>query len=247
MQNLRFGRLGAAACLLAALSGCDRTTEGSATESTGAQSGSATTTSATASTKSSAAPMTTETQAGDPSFSHPDYGVVPTTRHPLTANETTCEPPQSEPAITYDARTADPAAPVAIVVMPEGFTPSPGSGDVALTLTGPDGITGSVSITPTNPDPLASFSAYSDALTAKSPISSVSVLPGDLCDYSGQKLMGMLADAPGKATDFADRVVHVWTNTGDYLIAIHLQGPQGAAGFNAAESELLADFGVRIP
>jgi hypothetical protein len=41
--------------------------------------------------------------------------------------------------------------------------------------------------------------------------------------------------------------VRVWTNAGDFLIAVQLQGPNGAAGFDDAQSVLLADFGVRMP
>ena len=74
-------------------------------------------------------------------------------------------------------------------------------------------------------------------------INSVSVLPGELCGYSGQKLMGILADQPGQGIDYADRIVHVWTDSGDFLIAVHVEAPTGTAGFDAAESVMLADFG----
>jgi hypothetical protein len=59
--------------------------------------------------------------------------------------------------------------------------------------------------------------------------------------------MGSLADKPGDGVEFRDRIVHVWTNAGDYLVAIHLQAPSGSAGLDGAADVLLADFGIVIP
>jgi hypothetical protein len=59
-----------------------------------------------------------------------------------------------------------------------------------------------VTIAATELETEAAFEQYSDKLTAGKEFSSVSVLPGDLCGYSGQKLMGSLADKPGQAKDF---------------------------------------------
>ena len=129
-----------------------------------------------------------------------------------------------------------------------GFAPgAPGQGDVALNLTGPDGMTGTVTIAPTTLDAAAAFQKYADDRTADYEISSVSILPGELCDYSGQDLMGTLADQPGHGIDYADRVVHVWTGDGDFLIALRLEAPNGTAGLDDAKSVMLADFGVRMP
>mgnify|MGYP000715222477 FL=1 len=134
-----------------------------------------------------------------------------------------------------------------ILGLPDGFAPAADpQGDIALNLTGPDGRTGTVTITPTTLDAAAAFQAYGDDRTKGSEISSLSVLPGDLCGYSGQELMGMLADKPGQGVEFADRVVHVWTNDGDFLIAIRLQAPQGTS-LDSAKEVLLADFGIRMP
>jgi hypothetical protein len=47
--------------------------------------------------------------------------------------------------------------------------------------------------------------------------------------------------------EFADRITHIWTNTSQYLVAIHLEGPQDAAGFGAAKAALMQDFAVVIP
>ena len=91
-------------------------------------------------------------------------------------------------------------------------------------------MTGTVTIAPTTLDAAAAFQKYADDRTADYEISSVSVLPGELCDYSGQELMGLLADKPGQGIDYADRVVHVWTNDGDFLIALRLEAPNGIAG-----------------
>ncbi len=68
-------------------------------------------------------------------------------------------------------------------------------------------------------------------------ISSVSVLPGELCGYSGQELMGVLADdARASRSSTADRIVHVWTNAaGTILIALHVEAPPETPGFDDAE------------
>lgn len=81
---------------------------------------------------------------------------------------------------------------------------------------------------------------------AASAVSSVSVLPADLCGYSGQKLLGSWADTPEQAVEFGDRVAHVWTNSGDYLVAVHVQGTSGA-GFDPFTSPMMDDFAIEIP
>lgn len=176
----------------------------------------------------------------------PDYGVLETAKRPVSAGETTCAP-DTPPAQPVEAHSAAPGSPTVLLGLPDGFTPAADpQGDIALNLTGPDGRTGTVTITPTTLDAAAAFRAYGDDRTKGSEISSLSVLPGDLCGYSGQELMGMLADQPGQGIEFADRVVHVWTNDGNFLIAIRLQAPKGTS-LDAAKSVLLADFGIRMP
>ena len=121
-----------------------------------------------------------------------------------------------------------------IVGVPDGFSPGAApAGDVALNLTGPDGVTATVSITPTTLDATAAFQEYADARTADYEINSVSLLPGELCDYSGQELMGMLADTPGQGID--------------YLVAVQVQGPTDAAALEPAKTSLLEDIGIRMP
>ena len=85
-------------------------------------------------------------------------------------------------------------------------------------------MTGTVTITPTTLDAAAAFRVYGDHRTKGSEISSLSVLPGDLCGYSGQELMGMLADQPGQGSNSPTGWC-VWTNDGNFLIAIRLQAP----------------------
>jgi hypothetical protein len=230
-------RLAIGCVALVLVCGCDRTTSGTASDAAPSSAPTATTeTSPTASTETS----------GD-MHSLPPYGVVETTKHPVTAGETTCAP-DSAPTGTVEVRGAAPGAPIVTIAVPEGFAPgAPGQGDVALNLTGPDGMTGTVTIAPTTLDAAAAFQKYADERTADYEISSVSVLPGELCDYSGQELMGTLADHPGQGIDYADRVIHVWTNDGDFLIALRLEAPNGTAGLDTAKSVMLADFGVRMP
>lgn len=203
-----------------------------------------TSSSSTSTTTSSSAPSSTASSSKMPDL--PTYGVVETTKRALAAGEQTCDAPAA-PAQAMTATTGAPGSPTVIVAVPDGFTPgAPASGDVALNLTGPDGLTGTVRITPTTQDAAAAFQQYTDARTAGHEFNSVSVLPDELCGYSGQKLMGVLADKPGSGSDYVDRIVHVWTNNGDYLIALQLQGPTGSKGLDVAKPVLLGDFGIRM-
>jgi len=234
-------RLAIGCAALVLLCACDRTTGGTASDA-GISTTATTAQSATTETSSTAG-----TETSSDMHPLPPYGVVETTKRPLAAGETLCEP-DSAPANTAEARGAAPGAPIVTIGVPEGFAPgAPGQGDVALNLTGPDGMTGTVTIAPTTLDAAAAFQKYADDRTADYEISSVSILPGELCDYSGQDLMGTLADQPGHGIDYADRVVHVWTGDGDFLIALRLEAPNGTAGLDDAKSVMLADFGVRMP
>ena len=234
-----------AAALLAAglIVGCGRGgTPVSVSQSTDIATTTATTTKNSA-TSTSASATSSETSE---SFELPAFGVEPTTRTALAPDAETCAIDNAG-NVTFGARVADPAAPVLVIGVPTGFLPSSGDADVAATMTGPDGMSATVTIAATDLDPAAAFKQYGENVTAGSEFSSISVLPGDLCGYSGQKLMGNLADKPGKGVEFRDRIAHIWTNTKNYLIAIHLQGPTAAAGLDDAEQVLMADFGIRIP
>lgn len=175
-------------------------------------------------------------------------GVVETTRHPVQPQAVPCSPPPSAVASqTTDAATADPNAPRITLAVPRGWSAQSGSGDVATRLTGPDGMVGDVTIAVTQLDAAAAFTRYADDVMAKYPISSLSALPAELCGYSGQKLMGNWADSPDRSIQYNDRIVHIWTNDKDYLVAVHVQAPSGTAGFEEAASVLTDDFGVSIP
>lgn len=174
------------------------------------------------------------------------YGVVPTTRAPIPPDTVTCAPPV-KPAVAATARVGDPQAPIVTVAVPVGWSASPGSADIGARLDGPDGMFATVAITAAPEEPGAAFEAYVDRLVGDSAISSVSVLPAELCHYSGQKLLGALADVPQTAVEFRDRIVDIWTNNQTYLVAVHVQAPTDVAGFDEAASLLTEDFEVRIP
>jgi hypothetical protein len=171
-------------------------------------------------------------------------GVVETTRQPVPANTATCPPPASATAV---AAVADPGAPRISLTLPTGWSIAPGAGDVGARITGPAEMTGDVTITPTPLDPAAAFTKFSDDVMAKYPISSVSVLPAEVCGYSGQKLMGTWADDPDRSLQYYDRIAHVWTNTKNYLVAVHVQAPSKTDGFDEAASVLVGDFGIVLP
>lgn len=200
---------------------------------------------ADASTSTSAPTSTSPTTkvTDEPESSQP--GVLETTRVPVPPNAVVCR--QEEPGQTAVAAVADPAAPQITVRVPSGWSVTPGSGDVGATLSGPEGMAATVTIAATPLDATAAFARYGDDVMAKYPISTLSLLPGDFCGYSGQKLMGTWAQDPDKSIEYHDRIAHIWTNTGDYLVAVHVEAPSGVAGFDAAASILTDKFGIVIP
>jgi hypothetical protein len=196
-------------------------------------------------TAASSAPSVTvqPTQESDQSV----FGVLPTKRTPVPPNTVACSQPIT-PSVRMTAQVSDPHAPQVTVGVPDGWSMSAGSGDIGGQLAGPDGLTATVTIAATQLDPAAAFKKYADDLMEEAAVSSVSVLPGQLCDYSGQKLMGAWSDTPQNAVEFEDRIVHVWTNSGtDYLVAVHVQAPTGTAGFDDAASLLTEDFEIVLP
>jgi hypothetical protein len=175
------------------------------------------------------------------------FGVLPTTRAPIPPNTTVCTQPIM-PAVRMTAEVDDPQAPRITVGVPDGWSMSSGAGDVAGKLEGPAGMESTVTIALTQLEPAAAFTDYADKLMGESAVSSVSVLPGELCGFSGQKLMGAWSDTPQNAVEFEDRIVHVWTNSGkDYLVAVHVQAPTGTRGFDAAAALLTEDFEIVLP
>lgn len=239
----RFSRTAyVAACLMALLaSGCVRTDAGVAVRSEDAA-GPGSASSQPSAAPSTKAPSTRPTEDAGPAAP----GIVPTTRAPIPPNTVTCAQPV-RPAVEAVAQVSDPQAPRITVAVPDGWSVTPGSGDVGVRLDGPDGMSATVTIARTQLDPAAAFTEYADKVMAVSPVSSVSVLPAELCGYSGQKLMGAWSNSPQQSVEFLDRIAHIWTNSGDYLAAVHVQAPGGTAGFDAASTVLIEDFAVRIP
>lgn len=194
----------------------------------------------------SAAPAPSSKVIPTPETDLTEPGVVPTERRPVPVDATTCAP-EPPPPVGATATVPDPEAPKITVALPTDWAVSAGSGDVGVRMTGPDGATASVTIAATQLDPAAAFRDYSDQAMAASSVSSVSVLPADLCGYSGQKLLGSWSASPKQAVKFADRLAHIWTNTRNYLVAVHVEGPADAPGFDPFSSPLMDDFGIVIP
>jgi len=173
-------------------------------------------------------------------------GVVPTTQVTVPVDTVTCAA-SGKPGTVVTAAVSDPTAPEVTVAVPPGWNSSPGSGDVGARMDGPEGMSATVTISPSGLDPAAAFREYTDQVMSQSPVSSVSILPGELCDYSGQKLMGAWSDTPQNSIQFVDRIVHVWTNTKNYLVSVHVQAPTGVGQLDAAGQLLTEDFEVRLP
>ncbi len=226
-------RVGIVAVVLAvALGACAKTTEGEPAAGEAAETSRMT-------APSSRAIPTPEADLNEP-------GIVATQRTPVPAGATTCaaEPP---PPVSATASVADPAAPKITVALPEGWSTSAGDGDVGARIKGPDGISATVTITRTTLDPAGAFKQYADDAMAASSVSTISILPADLCGYSGQKLYGSWSESPQQAIDFGDRIAHVWTSTNDYLVAVHVEAPAATPGFDPMTSPLMDDFAIVIP
>jgi hypothetical protein len=186
---------------------------------------------------------TPPTQPGDQTA----YGVVPTTRAPVPPNTVACWQ-GIKPGVRMTAEVDDPQAPRITVGVPDKWSMSTGSGDVGGRMDGPGDMEATVTIAATQLDPAAAFRKYADDLMAESAVSTVSVLPGELCGYSGQKLMGAWSDTPQNAVEHEDRIVHIWTNSGNnYLVAVHVQAPTGTPGFDEAAALLTEDFEIVLP
>jgi len=173
----------------------------------------------------------------------PVPGVEVTVPDHIPPNAVACFPPPGASATTARASVPDPVAPVIVLPLPDGWVSAAGSGDVALTSTGPDGMSVRVAIAPTDLDPGGAFLRYTADLRTKRPGGKVSVTAAQFCGYSSQVLSGTV---PG-AVDFADRITHIWTNTKAYLVAIQLEGPAGSPGFDAAKATVMQQFTIIIP
>lgn len=214
-----------ALCLLAAPAvGCEKTTAGTAVGG-------------------SASATTSTTRPSDPA--EPVPGVETTLPDHIPPNALVCFPPPPASGSMTKASVADPVAPVLTVALPDGWPSTPGTGDVALTSAGPDGMSVRVTIARTDLDPGGAFLRYASDLRTARPGVKVTVTAAQFCGYSSQLLDGT-GGGPG-ANDFADRITHVWTNTQAYLVAIHLEGPGKSPDFEAAKSTVTQQFAVIIP
>ena len=187
---------------------------------------------------------TTGTTTATTGREQPAPGVVPSPGPPA-ASGPLCAPASLPPVRTV-ALVADPSAPTATVAVPDGWSMAGGSGDVGAELAGPAGMRAVVTIAPTGTDAEVAFRDYADQLTADSSITTLSLLPGELCGLSGQKLLGVLSDGT-ETIEYRDRIVHVPTGAGAYLIAVHVTAPSDAAGFDEPAALLTGDFEIALP
>ena len=176
----------------------------------------------------------------------PAPGIETTIPDHIPPNAFLCFPGPAEGGIGTVAQVVAHAAPRLTLTVPDGWTSEPGHEDVALSLTGPDGMSGLVTIAVTKLDPARAFSDYAATLAHSKPDFHVETLGAKFCGYSSQKLVGTFG-GPSGTVEFADRLTHIWTNTDQYLVAVHLEGPEGTPGFSAAKAAMMQDFAVVIP
>lgn len=191
-------------------------------------------------------PATSATAHATTSSVTPVPGIETTLPDHIPPNAFVCFPEPSGIGTGTVTQIADPAAPRITVAVPDGWTGQPGDGDVALTLSGPDDMTGAVTIAATPLDPAAAFADYAAMLRRSKPGLQMDTAGAKFCGYSSQKLTGTFP-GPSGTLDFADRITHIWTNTNKYLVTVDLEGPTGAPGFDAAKTALMQDFAVVIP
>lgn len=182
--------------------------------------------------------------ASDPA--EPVPGIAPTLRDRIPPNAVACVASpigSGHPAV---ATVSDPDAPRITINVPDDWSSAAGTGDVALTLAGPDGMSATVTIAATELAPDSAFLRYTAGVGGSMTRQKFSVAGAQFCGYSSQQLAGTLR-GPAGGIDFADRITHIWTNIKQYLASIHLEAPAGAAGFSTAKSMLTQDFTVVIP
>jgi hypothetical protein len=194
--------------------GCEKTIGGTAIRHGG-----------TVSSTSSSAPT-----PSDPAETIP--GVETTLPQHIPPNAVVCFPQPPFGGRLAMASVPDPVAPRVMFHLPDSWHSARAGGDLAMTASGPDGMSVRVTITPTELEAGGAFLRYTSDLRTAKPGVRVTVEAAQFCGYSSQLLSGT---GPG-AVDFADRITHIWTNTKAYLVAIQLEGPAAASGFSAAKS-----------
>jgi hypothetical protein len=179
----------------------------------------------------------------DPAESVP--GIAATAPGHIPPNALACVP---APGAGHEAAAtvSDEAAPRLTIAVPDGWNSAPGTGDTALTIAGPEGMSAKVTIAPTDLRPDGAFLRYTATMGPGMARLKFSVAGAPFCGYSSQNLT-MTVQGPSGPISYADRITHIWTNTKKYLVAIHLEGPGSATGFSAAKSTLMQQFTVVIP
>ena len=164
----------------------------------------------------------TTTAPSDPAEPVPG-GVVTTLPDHIPPNGLACFPSPAGSGRLTVAGMPDQVAPRLTVSLPDGWSSVAGTGDRALTLTGPGGMSGAVIIAATDLDPGGAFLKYAVDMRDSRPGAKFTVAAAQFCGYSSQQLTGTF-QGPSGAFDFADRLTHIWTNTNKYLVTIQLQG-----------------------
>ncbi len=221
--------VGAAVCLMAVA--CTRTSDGVPTSALGTRSPTAIST------------PTSLPRLQLPPDADPVPGVVPT-NEPVPAPAQLC-PPAVLPPVRIVAEVADPAAPTATIAVPDGWSMAGGSGEEGARLEGPSGMRATVTIAATDEEPARAFRQYADQLTADKVITTLSLLPAPMCGMSGQRLLGILSDG-ADTVQYQDRIVHVPTRGGNFLIAVHVTAPADARGFADPAAVLTEDFEIGL-
>lgn len=165
---------------------------------------------------------------------------------PGTSAPGVCAPVDPAP-VQVRAESSDPSAPTATVGVPDGW--SMASAPDGARVDGPDGMWATVTIVAAAPEAEAAFQTYVEDLTAQAVVSTVSLLPGDVCGYSGQKVMGMLTDGADRvgSVQYRARIVHVPSGGQNYLVAVYVEAPVGTAGFDDAAALMTGDFEIVLP
>jgi hypothetical protein len=173
-------------------------------------------------------------------------GIETTLPDHIPPNSFVCFPGPAEGGVGTVAQVHDSAAPRITITIPDGWTSEPGQRDLALSLSGPDGMSGTVTIAATKLDPARAFSDYAATLAHSKSDFQVDTVGVKFCGYSSQKLVGTFG-GPSGTVEFSDRLTHIWTNTAQYLVAVDMEGPEDTPGFGAAKTALMQEFAVVIP